>query len=148
MEKRCLPCDCSTVKRFPVYRCSFCFVFSGPSILLVQASASGTWGILYCPISHEQTQSNRVCCFLTLILIYISLWIDCLFEIRNIAVCFLGLSLPSHYRVTDEALLAETTEFDPVSVLWMFSLLLKKPIFDFYWPSLQLVLCSVVVNQK
>ena len=43
------------------------------------------------------------------ILIYISLWIDCLFEIRKIAVCFLWLSLPGDYRVTDEALLAETT---------------------------------------
>ena len=43
------------------------------------------------------------------ILIYIGLWIDCLFEIRKIAVCFLWLSLPGHYRVTDEALLAETT---------------------------------------
>ena len=44
-----------------------------------------------------------------LILIYISIWIDCLFEIRKIAVCFLWLSLPGDYRVTDEALLAETT---------------------------------------
>ena len=43
------------------------------------------------------------------ILIYISLWIDCLFKIRNIAVCFLWLSLRDHYSVTDEALLAETT---------------------------------------
>ena len=43
------------------------------------------------------------------ILIYISLGIDCLFEIRKIAVCFLRLSLPGHYRVNDEALLAETT---------------------------------------
>ena len=32
-----------------------------------------------------------------------------LFEIRKIAVCFLWLSLPGHYRVIDEALLAETT---------------------------------------
>ena len=47
--------------------------------------------------------------FLDPILIYISLWIDCLFEIRKIAVCFLWLSLPGDYRVTDEALLAETT---------------------------------------
>ena len=31
------------------------------------------------------------------------------FEIRKIAVCFLWFSLPGHYRVTDEALLAETT---------------------------------------
>ena len=43
------------------------------------------------------------------ILINISLSIDCLFEIRKIAVCFLWLSLPGHYRVTDEALLAKTT---------------------------------------
>ena len=43
------------------------------------------------------------------ILIYISLWIDCLFEIRTIAVCFLWLSLPGNYRVTDEALVDETT---------------------------------------
>ena len=44
-----------------------------------------------------------------LILIYIRLWIDCLFEIRKIAVCFLWLSLPGHYMVSDEALIAETT---------------------------------------
>ena len=31
------------------------------------------------------------------------------FAIRKIAVCFLWLSLPGDYRVTDEALLAETT---------------------------------------
>ena len=42
-------------------------------------------------------------------LIYISLWIDSLFEIRKIAVCFLWLLLPGDYKVTDEALLAETT---------------------------------------
>ena len=34
---------------------------------------------------------------------------DYLFEIRKIAVCFLWLSLPGDCRVTDEALLAETT---------------------------------------
>ena len=43
------------------------------------------------------------------ILIYIRLLIDCLFEIRKIVVCFLWLSLPGDYRVTDEALLATTT---------------------------------------
>ena len=53
--------------------------------------------------------SGQVSNYLDPILIYISLWIDCLFEIRNIAACFLWLSLPGHYRVTDEALLAETT---------------------------------------
>ena len=53
--------------------------------------------------------SRQVFIYLDLILIYISLWINCLFEIRKIAVCFLCLSLPGDYRVTDEALLAETT---------------------------------------
>ena len=55
--------------------------------------------------------SRQVFIYLDPILIYISLWIDCLFkiEIRKIAVCFLWLSLPGDCRVTDEALLAETT---------------------------------------
>ena len=53
--------------------------------------------------------SRQLFNYLDLILIYISLWIDCLFEIRKIAVCFLWLSLLGDYRVTDEALLAETT---------------------------------------
>ena len=37
--------------------------------------------------------------YLDPILNYISLWIDCLFEIRKIAVCFLRLSLPGLYRI-------------------------------------------------
>ena len=53
--------------------------------------------------------SRQVFICLDPILIYISLLIDCLFEIRKIGVCFLWLSLPGDYRVTDEALLAETT---------------------------------------
>ena len=53
--------------------------------------------------------SRQVFIYLDPILIYISLWINCLFEIRKIAVCFLLLSLPGDYSVTDEALLAETT---------------------------------------
>ena len=52
--------------------------------------------------------SRQVFIYLDPILTYISLWIDCLFEIRKIAVSFLWLSLPDDYRVTDEALLAET----------------------------------------
>ena len=76
--------------------------------------------------------SRQVFNYLDTILIYIILWIDCLFEIRKIAVCFLWLSLPGHYRVTDEALLAETTQYYPSSFLWMFSLLLKELIFEFY----------------
>ena len=47
--------------------------------------------------------------YLDPILIYISPWIDSIFEIRKIAVCFLWLSLPGDCRVTDKALLAETT---------------------------------------
>ena len=75
--------------------------------------------------------SRQVFNYLDPILIYISLWIDCLFEIRKMAVCFLWLSLSGHYRVTDKALLAEATLYDPSSVLWMFALLLKEFIFDF-----------------
>ena len=53
--------------------------------------------------------SRQVFIYLDPILIYISLLIDCLFGVRKIAICFLWLSLPGDYRVTDEALLAETT---------------------------------------
>ena len=53
--------------------------------------------------------SRQVFIYLDPVLIYISLWIDCLFVIRKIVVCFLWLSLPGDYKVTDEALLAETT---------------------------------------
>ena len=53
--------------------------------------------------------SRKVFIYLYPILIYVSLWIDCLFEIRKIAVCFLWLSLSGDYRVTDEALLAKIT---------------------------------------
>ena len=92
--------------------------------------------------------SRQVFNFLDTILINNSLWVDCLFEIRKVAVCFLWLSLPSHYRVTDEALLAETTLYGPSSFLWMFSLLLKELIFEFYLPSLQLVLCRVAAVKR
>ena len=53
--------------------------------------------------------SRQVFIYLDPILFYISLWIECLFESRKIAVCFLWLSLPGDYSVTDEALLAEIT---------------------------------------
>ena len=53
--------------------------------------------------------SRQVFIYLDPISIYISLWIDCLFEFRKIAVFFVWLLLPDDYRVTDEALLAETT---------------------------------------
>ena len=87
--------------------------------------------------------SRQVFIYLDPILINISLWIDCLFETRKIAVWCLWLSLPGDCIVTDEALLAETTQYDPPSSLWMFSLLLKDLISDFYLTSLQLVLCRV-----
>ena len=53
--------------------------------------------------------SWQVFIYLDPILIYFRLRIDCLFDIRKIAVCFVWLLLPGDYRVTDEALLAETT---------------------------------------
>ena len=53
--------------------------------------------------------SRRVFIYLEPILIYISLWMDYLFEIRKIAVCFYWPLLPGDCRVTDEASLAETT---------------------------------------
>ena len=53
--------------------------------------------------------SRQVVNYLDPILIYISLWIDYLFGIRKMTAFFLWLSLPAHYMVTDEALLAETT---------------------------------------
>ena len=52
--------------------------------------------------SHSKnsfTYSRQVFIYLDPILIYISLLIDCLFEIRKIAVCFLWLSLPGDYIV-------------------------------------------------
>ena len=54
------------------------------------------------------SSSKPVSIYLDPILIYISLWIDCLFEIRKIAVFFPWFSMPGDNRVTDEALLAET----------------------------------------
>ena len=53
--------------------------------------------------------SKHVSIYLDPILICISLWLDCLFEIRKIAVCFPWLSMPGDYRVTDETLLGEAT---------------------------------------
>ena len=55
------------------------------------------------------SDSRQVFIYLDPVLIYISLWIDCLFEIRKIVVCFLWLLLLGDCRVTNEALLAETT---------------------------------------
>ena len=76
--------------------------------------------------------SRQVFIYLDPILIYISLWIDCLFEIRKIAVCFLWLSLPGDYRVTDEALLAETTVVWPIFFLMNVFIALKGFHFLFY----------------
>ena len=48
--------------------------------------------------------SRQAFIYLDPISIYISLWNDCLVDIRKIAVCFLWLSLPGDHMVTDEAL--------------------------------------------
>ena len=53
--------------------------------------------------------SRQVFNYLDPIFMYISLWIDCPFEIHKIAVRFLWFLLLGDYRFTDEALLAETT---------------------------------------
>ena len=53
--------------------------------------------------------SRQVFIYLDSILICVGLWVDCLFEVRKVAVCFLWLSLPGDFGVADEALLAETT---------------------------------------
>ena len=66
-------------------------------------------GYMHMLICEEKNTLRQFFIYLDPILIYISLWIDFLFEIRKIAVCFLWLSLPGECRVTDEALLAETT---------------------------------------
>ena len=91
---------CSLISAF-IVRCldSIIHVLNIPKIsglLLVsvaeQAGLSLTW-----PQTPEDRFSRDLTHFI------------CLFEIRKLAVCFLWLSLPGHYRVTDEVLLAETT---------------------------------------
>ena len=67
--------------------------------------------------------SRQVFTYLDTILIGVGLWVDCLFEIRRVAVCFLWLSLPGGCRVADGALLAEAAWCGPPSFLWVFSLL-------------------------
>ena len=61
--------------------------------------------------------SRQVFTYLDPVLVYISLLVDCLFGIREIAVCFLWLSLPGGCGVTDGALLAEAAWCDPPSFL-------------------------------
>ena len=53
--------------------------------------------------------SGGIFIYLDPILICVGLRIDCLFEIRKIAVCFFWLSLPGGCGVAGGALLAETT---------------------------------------
>ena len=72
--------------------------------------------IITYPIHHPTsgTQTGRVlpCASINTTLPWISTYptlVIYLFEVRKIAVCFLWLSLPGDYWVTDEALLAETT---------------------------------------
>ena len=76
------------------------------------------------------------------ILIYINLWIDCLSEIHKIATGFLWFSLQSHYRVTDEAFIAETSKYGPSTLLRMCSLLLKERTFVFTVTAAGVVQCG------
>ena len=76
--------------------------------------------------------SRQVFIYLDPIFIYISVLNRLPIKNSQNCSCFLWLSLPGDYRVTDEALLAETAWYDPPSSLRMFSLLLKDLISDFY----------------
>ena len=60
---------------------------------------------------YNKRKREKKCCSLIMIYWDVSIrsFLSVLFEIRKIAVCFLWLSLPGDCRVTDEALLAETT---------------------------------------
>ena len=53
---------------------------------------------------------------------------------------FLWLSLHSHYKVTDEAFLAETSKYDPSTFLRMCSLLLKERTFVFLF-----AICAILL---
>ena len=64
--------------------------------------------------------SRQVFICLDPILIYVSLSVDCLFEIRKVAVCFLWLSLPGGCGVAGGALLAETAWCDPSFLMNVF----------------------------
>ena len=61
--------------------------------------------------------SRQVFINLDPILICVGLWIDCLFGVRKVAVCFLWLLLPGGCGVAGGALLAETAWCDPPSFL-------------------------------
>ena len=62
---------------------------------------------------------------------YISLWNGCLFELKKKCNVFSSGFHCSHYRVTDEACLAETSKKGPSTFLGMYSLLLKERTFVF-----------------
>ena len=57
----------------------------------------------------------------------------------------------SLYRITDEALLAETTWYDQSSFLWVFSLLFKELVFYFYLPIVEIqmfILMSILLPKE
>ena len=58
-------------------------------------------------IPGDETYTNMYITLKPLDMIYLFTYTT--LKIRKIAVCFHWLSLPGHYRVPDEALLAETT---------------------------------------
>ena len=96
-------CRVAAVKRLPVHQpVPFIFYFKSFEISVnILRSQKLMIGL--------DSYSRQVFNYLDPILIYISIWNDCLFEICKSAICFFWLSLPGHYRVTDEASLAETT---------------------------------------
>ena len=71
---------------------------------------------------------RQVFIYLDPILIYLSFWIDCLFEIRKIAVCVLWLSLPGWLQSHWWGFISRNYVVWPAFLL---SLLLKDLISDF-----------------
>ena len=85
--------------------------------------------------------SRQVFNYFDLILIYVSLWIDCLFEIRKIQYVSSGFRFLVHYWW---GFISRNYVVWPTFLLMNVFITLKgSHLFYFYLPSLQLVLCSV-----
>ena len=77
-------------------------------------------------ISLFQIMKIRLLDFHCLGLLFSPLFYDSRLKVTKLQHVFLWLSLQSHYRVTDEAFLAETSKYGPPTSLRMCLLLLKE----------------------
>ena len=82
--------------------------------------------------------------YLNPILINISLWIDCLFEIRKIAVCFLWLPLPGHLQGHWWGFSSRNYVVWPIFFLMNVFIALKRTFFYFYLPCW----CRIEIGKK